>query len=82
LDADDFELSDARPPARQTPAVEVSSAVDSGRKVASLEAHKADERDRILQALQAASWNRVKAAKLVGLPRRTFYRRLKEYGIQ
>lgn len=82
LDADDFELSDARPPVRQTPMAEASPAADSGRKVASLEAHKADERDRILQALQSASWNRVKAAKLVGLPRRTFYRRLKEYGIQ
>jgi transcriptional regulator of acetoin/glycerol metabolism len=25
--------------------------------------------------------NRVQAAKLVGLPRRTFYRRLKEFGL-
>jgi DNA-binding NtrC family response regulator len=82
LDSDDFELSEARPPARQLPAADVPLATDGSRKVVSLEAHKADERERILEALQAAAWNRVKAAKLVGLPRRTFYRRLKEYGIQ
>ena len=39
-----------------------------------------------LEALEATKtvrgWNRVKAAQEVGLPRRTFYRRLKEYGIQ
>ncbi|HRI68143.1 MAG TPA: sigma-54-dependent Fis family transcriptional regulator, partial [Polyangium sp.] len=81
LDVDDFELSDARPPARPV-ASENPNPADMARKVGSLEAHKADERERILSALQAASWNRVKAAKLVGLPRRTFYRRLKEYGIQ
>jgi DNA-binding NtrC family response regulator/tetratricopeptide (TPR) repeat protein len=48
----------------------------------SLDAHKASERDRILAALARCNWNRVKAAQVVGLPRRTFYRRLKEYGIQ
>ena len=39
------------------------------------------EKERILEALARAGWNRVQAAKLVGIPRRTFYRRLKEYGI-
>ena len=47
-----------------------------------LEAHKAGERERIVRALDSCNWNRVKAAEVVGLPRRTFYRRLKEYGIQ
>jgi transcriptional regulator of acetoin/glycerol metabolism len=42
--------------------------------------HKAAERERILNALTASNWNRVRAAKLIGLPRRTFYRRLKEFG--
>ena len=42
---------------------------------------KAHERKKILHALEAASWNRVKAAQQLGMPRRTFYRRLKEYGI-
>jgi transcriptional regulator of acetoin/glycerol metabolism len=41
-----------------------------------------DERERILKALEASNWNRVKAAELSGIPRRTFYRRLREYGIQ
>jgi transcriptional regulator of acetoin/glycerol metabolism len=42
---------------------------------------KDSERDRILNALSSCNWNRVQAAKLIGIPRRTFYRRLKEYGI-
>jgi transcriptional regulator with GAF, ATPase, and Fis domain len=40
------------------------------------------EKERILNALKACNWNRVKAAHMLGLPRRTFYRRLKEHGIQ
>ena len=47
-----------------------------------LSQHRKDERERILRALQSCNWNRVKAAKLIGIPRRTFYRRLREYGIQ
>jgi transcriptional regulator with GAF, ATPase, and Fis domain len=42
---------------------------------------KAAERERILSALTASNWNRVQAAKMLGVPRRTFYRRLKEFGI-
>jgi DNA-binding NtrC family response regulator len=42
---------------------------------------KAAERERILAALTASNWNRVAAAKMLGVPRRTFYRRLKEFGI-
>jgi DNA-binding NtrC family response regulator len=44
--------------------------------------HLAIEKDRILQALESSGWNRVQAAKTLGIPRRTFYRRLKEFGIQ
>jgi transcriptional regulator with GAF, ATPase, and Fis domain/predicted Ser/Thr protein kinase len=44
--------------------------------------HHRNERERILDALRACNWNRVKAAELSGIPRRTFYRRLREYGIQ
>jgi transcriptional regulator with GAF, ATPase, and Fis domain len=43
--------------------------------------HREAEKDRILAALTETNWNRVKAAEVVGMPRRTFYRRLKEYGI-
>ena len=46
-----------------------------------LEEWKAHERRKILEALEAASWNRVRAAGKLGMPRRTFYRRLREYGI-
>jgi transcriptional regulator with GAF, ATPase, and Fis domain len=53
-----------------------------GSAKAPLSRHRRDERSRILEALQAANWNRVQAAKLSGIPRRTFYRRLREYGIQ
>jgi transcriptional regulator with GAF, ATPase, and Fis domain len=52
------------------------------RRKTRLSDHRHDERERILKALQACNWNRVKAAKLSGIPRRTFYRRLREYGIQ
>jgi transcriptional regulator with PAS, ATPase and Fis domain len=43
--------------------------------------YKDSEKERILRALAACNWNRVKAAELTGIPRRTFYRRLKEFGI-
>jgi serine/threonine-protein kinase PknK len=50
-------------------------------RAASPEEFKTVERERILSALTACNWNRAQAAKLIGLPRRTFYRRLKEFGI-
>jgi serine/threonine-protein kinase PknK len=43
---------------------------------------KDSERDRILQTLNAHGWNRAKAARALGMARRTFYRRLKEHGIE
>ncbi|HKQ69726.1 MAG TPA: helix-turn-helix domain-containing protein, partial [Polyangiaceae bacterium] len=52
------------------------------RSTPDLVTHKDGEKERIVGALQACNWNRVKAAQMMGLPRRTFYRRLKEYGIQ
>ncbi len=45
------------------------------------EARRAEERRRILEALESHGWNRSRAAEALGMPRRTFYRRLKEYGI-
>ena len=41
-----------------------------------------EERSRILAALQACGQNRVRAAQMLGIPRRPFYRRLHDYGIQ
>jgi len=40
------------------------------------------ERDRILAALNAHDWNRAQAARSLGMARRTFYRRLKQHGIE
>ena len=81
LDADDFELPTQASRARGLPEVSAASPVPAPRET-SLDIHKATERERILAALASCNWNRVKAAQIVGLPRRTFYRRLKEYGIQ
>jgi DNA-binding NtrC family response regulator len=44
-------------------------------------ARKAAERQRILDALEHVNWNKVKAAKALDMPRRTLYRRLREYGL-
>jgi PAS domain S-box-containing protein len=41
-----------------------------------------DERTRILQALDQAGGNRTRAARIFGVSRATFYRRLKELGIE
>jgi transcriptional regulator with GAF, ATPase, and Fis domain/Tfp pilus assembly protein PilF len=41
-----------------------------------------DEKRRILGALEQTNWNRSRAAEVLGMPRRTFYRRLKVHGIQ
>jgi DNA-binding NtrC family response regulator len=42
---------------------------------------EAAERDQILRALQASGGKRVEAARLLGLSRRTLYRKLERYGI-
>ncbi len=96
LDVDDFDIPDGRVPASRrditttshTPAEPSRSTTTSQTRRSShnrkstLSQHRQDERERILKALQACNWNRVKAAELSGIPRRTFYRRLREYGIQ
>ena len=76
LEIEDFEL----PTGRIARAPEATP--DPHQSSTSLDTHKAGERERILGALKECNWNRVRAAQIIGLPRRTFYRRLKEYGIQ
>jgi transcriptional regulator with GAF, ATPase, and Fis domain/tetratricopeptide (TPR) repeat protein len=44
-------------------------------------AFEADERQRMLDALRAARWNKTRAATTLGMPRRTFYRKLARYGL-
>jgi transcriptional regulator with GAF, ATPase, and Fis domain/tetratricopeptide (TPR) repeat protein len=39
------------------------------------------EKQRILDALEASGWNKTRASEKLGMPRRTFYRRLEEYDI-
>jgi DNA-binding NtrC family response regulator len=70
------------PPTQSETRARRSEAPPAGPAHASNQAeYKAAERERILSALTASNWNRVAAAKMLGVPRRTFYRRLKEFGI-
>ncbi|WP_394832743.1 sigma 54-interacting transcriptional regulator [Pendulispora rubella] len=90
LQLEDFELPDTSS-VRPTSAASAASATGASagppstantRVVARNKTEfKDSERQRILDALAECNWNRVQAARLVGVPRRTFYRRLKEFGI-
>ncbi len=75
--SEDFELPDGfRPASDRAPSVLRPP------KKGTTSQHRRDERERIIEALRSCNWNRVKAAEASGIPRRTFYRRLREYGIQ
>jgi DNA-binding NtrC family response regulator len=88
LDASDFDMPDGWTP-NSAPALRINREREAPPRGATLKLrkgtvseHRRDERDRILEALRESNWNRVKAAEISGIPRRTFYRRLREYGIQ
>ena len=86
IDADDLALGDDGTGLASTPRLDRALApqepLDPARVMpASLEEFKDQERARILEALEAHAWNRVRAAQALGMARRTFYRRLKEYEI-
>jgi transcriptional regulator with GAF, ATPase, and Fis domain len=82
LDADDLALPspgvDASPAAAHD-GTDAPATGESGSE--SVEAFRGDERRRILAALESHGWNRARAARALGIPRRTFYRRLADYGI-
>jgi transcriptional regulator with GAF, ATPase, and Fis domain len=83
-DASEIQESDLLLPETRGPSISETVAVrprSSQSRPKSKAEFKDTERDRILGALTSCNWNRVQAAKMIGLPRRTFYRRLKEYGI-
>jgi len=40
-----------------------------------------DDKQTLLKALEQAQWNKTRAAEILGISRRTLYRRLKEYQI-
>lgn len=70
------------PPFMESPVTDSPSLVPSSPGAPeSLPEHRQQERENILAALEACSWNRAKAAKQLGMARRTFYRRLREYEI-
>ncbi len=46
-----------------------------------IQGYKLREKRRIIDALEQHGWNRAKAAHALGMPRRTFYRRLSEFNI-
>lgn len=74
LGDDDVRETVARPVARSAENVDAAMADN-------VEAFKGTEKQRILAALKETNWNRAKAAEALGMPRRTFYRRLEEYKI-
>ncbi|HEX7451762.1 MAG TPA: helix-turn-helix domain-containing protein, partial [Polyangiaceae bacterium] len=89
LDAPDFDIPDGwvsseasatRVPREREPAVPRGATIKL--RKGGVSEHRREERDRIMEALRESNWNRVKAAEISGIPRRTFYRRLREYGIQ
>lgn len=75
---------EARPTAAPSqPAAVVPISHEASRPVAETSEQHADrERNEILGALTKHDWNKVRAANELGMPRRTFYRRLKDYGIE
>jgi DNA-binding NtrC family response regulator len=88
VDAQDLEVPDegrsvlpAREPS-EIPRAQVVPQANPPSGKGTLSEHRRTEKQRIIEALEAANWNRVKAAELSGIPRRTFYRRLREYNIQ
>jgi DNA-binding NtrC family response regulator len=64
-----------------TPPARAAASASAPTRARSHDEHKDVEKEKILAALTQCNWNRVQAAKLTGIPRRTFYRRLKDYGI-
>jgi transcriptional regulator with GAF, ATPase, and Fis domain/tetratricopeptide (TPR) repeat protein len=78
LDGDDFTLE---APSTPLPSPAVEPAGQPAEAPATYD-RKERERQQILEALEAANWNKTRAAKILDMPRRTFYRRLKEHQIQ
>jgi transcriptional regulator with GAF, ATPase, and Fis domain/tetratricopeptide (TPR) repeat protein len=76
----DLELPDSRAQTSGAPAGPRGQEGRGGR-AQNMNDFKDTERERILNALSVCNWNRVQASKMIGVPRRTFYRRLKQYGI-
>jgi DNA-binding NtrC family response regulator len=71
------------PQKRRTRAARATPADGVARKFIPLAEEVSDlERTRMLQALEAAGWIQMRAARLLGVPRRTFITKMKVYGIR
>jgi len=79
IDASDLALDELSVDETPSAPISVLPALDSLPQ--SLDDHRSLERTKILAALEANGWNRARAARALGVPRRTFYRRLREYRI-
>jgi serine/threonine-protein kinase PknK len=73
--------STSHPSSGGTSETRATSSTTSTVRARTQEEYRDAEKEKILAALTKCNWNRVQAAKMIGVPRRTFYRRLKEYGI-
>ena len=82
LSAESFDLALPRSRTVDAPPAPPASTRPKDPAVATVAERKQEEKERILEALRLENWNRLRAAERLGLPRRTFYRRLKDYGIQ
>jgi DNA-binding NtrC family response regulator len=84
IESEDIELPSApasRPRAAESRGPGGARGAAEKKPAASTSEFKSAERERILSALTSCNWNRAQAAKMIGVPRRTFYRRLREFGI-
>lgn len=67
---------------RATEAASHAASTAQAHPATTITEHRARDREEILRALDQTSWNRMEAARILGMPRRTFYRRMEEYGLQ
>lgn len=68
---------------RQKAGVDLTRSIGSGEKEDNLKevAHQA-EKNKILQTLKAARYNKTKAAKMLNIDRKTLYNKIKQYSIK
>lgn len=78
IEADMLRASEAAPVA--APSVAPGATAQPSTAPSPLAVRKASEH-KVVDALEEANWNKVRAAQVLGMPRRTLYRRLQEYGL-